>query len=110
MILRSLAAGAAMVTALTAGAVLADYNCNAGIEFHDDGSFRRCVLNGHHRFTLGSGLTLVCASGYPIEDHPQGPLRRCSLAEPLAGNSPMECAQGTRVELDQRGVLLACSN
>ncbi len=109
MMLRSSAAGAAIVMALTAGAVLADYNCNAGIEFHDDGSFRRCVLNGNHRFTLGSGLTLVCANGYPIEDHPQGSLRRCTLAEPLAGKAP-ECVEGTRVELDERGVLLACQN
>ncbi len=99
----------AAIVFVNASVVHADYNCNAGVEFYADGAFRRCVLNGNHRLTLRSGLTLVCANGEEIEDHPQGQVRRCTLAEPLENEGP-ECIEGTRVELDTAGVLLACHN
>ncbi len=93
------------ITLLIVCSARADYNCNGGVEFHPDGSFRRCVLNGNHRLTLRNGLTLVCANGHDIEDHPEGHVRRCTLAEPLA-----QCARGSRVELDAQGTLLDCYN
>ena len=85
----------------------AELNCNVGIEFHDDGRLRSCVLNGDHRIHTESGIALTCAHGQRLEHHRDGTLAECTLAKP-ARLDDRQCAAGDVVRFDAAGRLLHC--
>lgn len=85
----------------------AELNCNVGIEFHDDGRLRSCVLNGDHRLYTESGVALTCADGRRLEHHRDGTLAVCTLASPVNLDG-QRCDAGDVVRFDAAGRLLQC--
>ncbi len=96
-----------VVLAILAGAARADLNCNAGIEFYPQGPVRGCVLNGHHRIHTEHGVAVTCADGRRLEQHADGTLARCTLAQP-ARLDGQDCAAGSEVEFAADGAMLRC--
>lgn len=97
----------AVFAALAAGVAVAEVNCNVGIEFRDDGRFRACVLNGHHRIHTATGAAVTCADGTRLEHHFDGRLERCTLAVPAVIDD-RRCDAGDEAVFDAGGRLLHC--
>ena len=102
----ALLAATLVVTGLT-GPLAAQLNCNAGVEFHANGSIKRCELNGHHRFYLPDGSRVGCADGSTAELYPDGKLERCRLLEPQKFDA-RPCEAGSLVELAREGRVRGC--
>ncbi len=57
--------------------VSAQVDCSPGVEFYDDGSLKRCNLNGEHRLYAVRGDAVVCANGHPLVLAGDDSLRSC---------------------------------
>jgi hypothetical protein len=102
------AAWSALVAGLVfAAGVSAELNCNVGVEFHDGGPLRSCVLNGDHHLYTASGEALTCADGTRASLHRDGKLASCTLARP-ARLEGQDCPAGAQVEFAGDGRLLHC--
>lgn len=102
-------AGLVLAATLWVTDARAQVNCNPGVEFYADGSFKSCILNGNHQLYTARGDVLTCADGYRLEQYPDGRLKSCTIREParvVIGEAP--CSGPARVELSEEGELREC--
>jgi len=105
---RTAACVVASAMLVAAGPAGAEFNCNAGVEFHPGGGpLAACTLNGVHVLHTAAGLTVHCADGARAAQYPDGRLRACTLERVLETGAQV-CAQRSRAEFDDVGRLRAC--
>ena len=88
-------------------AALAELNCNVGIEFYPNDGIKRCNLNGNDRIYTAQGQGLTCVDGHMLVQYPDGKLKVCTIAIPLAFDSK-HCDALSQIKLGPKGNIKKC--